>query len=434
MYYTTQNREVYFSTSLKDLLKASKIQRTLNYNSAEAFITNGYVYGKETLIEGVYKLDFGKAIKISREGIQELPCTYSVEDIGEEAAEKTYGSAIRAAVNACLEQTSRCQIAMPLSGGLDSNCILGTIRRQTDENIKVFTIGSANGSNEIPTAEQIASVVSNINHYSYVVDNSMFHMLPEIIWRLDGCVYESGVFLQYALARLVSQENCPYLICGESNNEIQSEKYVSNLNAVLNNEIGYSEQLLYSRNPFIATNLMVLKKSSIMLNSFHVTGLYPYKDKQNVVCAHSLRKINGSERKLFRKECMKAISPKVGDLLNSIGGTTGTSSVLTNSQLHQIKKCMKKDKLISTVHQTGRNIRYAEKYHAEKQFLRKIKGRLMNNKAYWDDRPVKELYIRMFYELFISGEYDALFSHEDLNACNFDIFTKIGLSSFSRGQ
>ena len=418
LYYTSNNEAFYFSTSLKELLINSGIRRMMNMNAARSFLANGYVFGKETLINNVNKISFGVSVRVTLRGVEVDSLKYSINSFTEEEARNYYQESIHKSIERSIDNNT---IAIPLSGGLDSNCILGVIRSLTEEKIRAFTIGSKNGNNEIPVARGIAKIVGNIEHHTYEIDESLFDLLPEIVWRLDGCVYESGIFLQYALARLVNQSNISVLICGESNNEIQSERYVSNLQETLSGNINEYQEIPYAKNPFIATNLMVLKKSSVMLNSFGITGRYPYKNKEVVECAHALRNVNGSNRNVFRKITEKVVEPAVFNLIESIGGTTGVSSITSEKVLHSIHRQLKKDHTIRTIYKVGHPIQYSEKLHSVKMKLREIKGRLIGSKNYLDDTPIKELYLKIFEELFITGKYDNFFKCPKIEIKTHDI-------------
>lgn len=418
LYYTSNDRSFFFSTSLKELLINSGIHRTMNMNAARSFLANGYVFGKETLINNVFKISFGESVLVSLRGIEFASFAYPINPLTEEEAGKYYQESIRKSIEHCVDNNT---ISIPLSGGLDSNCILGFLRLLTEGNIRAFTVGSKKGNNEIPVAMDIAKIVGNIEHQTYEIDESLFDSLPEIVWRLDGCVYESGIFLQYALARLVNQTDSLVLICGESNNEIQSERYVSNLLETLSGKINAYQEIPYAKNPFIATNLMVLKKSSVMLNSFGITGRYPYKNKEVIECAHALRNVNGSKRRVFREITEKVVDPGVFNLIESIGGTTGVSSITSEKVLHSIHRKLKKDHTIRTIYKVGHPIQYSEKLHSVKMKLREIKGRLIGSKNYLDDTPIKELYLKIFEELFITGKYDNFFKCPKIEIKTHDI-------------
>ena len=103
---------------------------------------------------------------------------------------------------------------MPLSNGYDSNLILHTIRSFINRRIHAFTIGGKKGRNEIPFVSNNLRSYNNIVHHTGIVDECIFEYFPDIVWRLDGTLYEGGVFLQYALSKLAREKGAYCMICG----------------------------------------------------------------------------------------------------------------------------------------------------------------------------------------------------------------------------
>lgn len=413
MYYVVNNGVLYYSTSLKKLLLNSKIERKIDLKSASAFIQNGYVFGDKTLIEGVHKIDFGKFLYATIDGYEQLPYEFRFEDFSEWDGVCLYKNVIIDSIENCIKNEE--VLYMPLSGGYDSNCILATIKKYSDCIVNAFTIGGMNGNNEIPVAKHIATVVPGVKHYSKVAEPFCLEKFADIIWRLEGSVYESGIFLQYELSKLAKEHGCKKLICGESNNEIQSELYICNMKQVIEGSIDLKSELLYEHNPFIATNLMVLKKSSIMLNSFGIKGVYPFKNKKVVECSHAVRKKN-LNRELFKNICKEFISNDVLDVIKSVGGTTGIGSIFKKDIMKDIRYNNSKSGIVREINK-NKEVIYdggAFKYITRK-YWHKYKYLKTGDSGYMDETPIKYLYIRAFYELFITGKYDAYFDDESIS-------------------
>ena len=81
LYYTLNNNKIYLGTSLKWLLKESGIERKLNDNVIEEFLINGFIYGKETLIEKVYKIKAFTGLVIRKNQIEEIPVHYFINNM-----------------------------------------------------------------------------------------------------------------------------------------------------------------------------------------------------------------------------------------------------------------------------------------------------------------------------------------------------------------
>ena len=421
LYYTVSEKELFYSTSLKKLLLHSGIKRKMDMRAAKIFTHNGYICGNRTLIEGVKKLAFGEILEAGVDTFQIKQYPYSLKTRTVEEAKSIYMQTIKESIEEHISQEE--EVYMPLSGGYDSNCILANIRQFNQKTVHAFTVGSKNGTNEIPIVEKIVDQEPNIILKSQEVSKDLFDRFPDIIWRLDGCTYESGVFLQYALANMVHQWGGKKLLCGESNNEIQNEKYYEDLQNVLKGNITETHILSYSENPFVATNLMILKKSSIMLNSFGIVGLYPYKNKKVVEISNTLKDVNGSQRTIFKQECKKIIEDERINLMKSLGGTTGIRSVLSENDRNRIAKITSQNALIQKVRHQKVKLYYPESILKRKarEVVHYIRKTFLKKQADPDETCIRELYLMIFNELFITGKYDSNFEDSQISIKTSDL-------------
>lgn len=426
VYYTVKDDKFYYSTSLKTLLKESGTPRNMNLRAAKAFLANGYVFGRETLVENVFKMQFGCEITAENGAVVQKHCPYKFHKVPCSEGKKALLPTIQKSVANCLDPHAG--IFMPLSGGFDSNMILNAVRQITDQTVHAFTVGGKEeGKNEISAVKQNISHVQNVQLHESFVDTSFYSSLADIVWRLDGFVFESGVFLQYALARSAKENGAAYLICGEGSDETQSIYYWESLHRATNGEIQPNEKLYIYSDPFVGTNMLILKKSSLMLNSFGIVGKYPFKHKRVSEVAVSVAKLNGTGKKYYKKQCKKAFLPEITENLKTTGGTTGNASAVNASQMQNIERFLSGNALIAQIEGYEHLIRTTQRTQMlrRKQYLERgwqeikdsglvagmKKARSIGRKQE-GAKLLKQAYLAIFYELFITGKYDEYFSCE----------------------
>lgn len=325
LYYTQNGNSVYVGTSLKRLFAESGINRTLNENAVEDFVTNGYIYGDETLIGGVYKLKAFHCLSVSANGAKQLPVKYPVEEMSKGQALDDFAPALERAIEDCFEGEE--EINMPLSSGFDSNYIAFTAGKKGAAPINAFSVGGKFGKNELPAVTENAKHYDRLTLSSALTDENTLQNLPDIVWRLEGSVYEVGLFLQYELAKLVSDSGKKYLICGECADQVMNVHYLQNDRIFSQKKDGKPLYYEFSEYPFIFGNYLILKKNGILANSFGIETRYPYLDEKIVAISHALREINGKDKRVHTANCREKLPPEIIANMAKIGGATECHSL-----------------------------------------------------------------------------------------------------------
>lgn len=429
LYYTLTDNKFFYSTSLKKLLILSGIKREFDITAAKGFLKNGIVLGNHTLINNVYKLDVCETIYCGKGKIRSKHTKYAkpMKHSEQELISTIKDSILKFA-------KGKQKISMPLSGGFDSNLVLNSLKDLY--RIDAFTVGGKVGKNEIPLVERNIKPYKNVVHHTHLADTSLFSKLPEIIWRLDGYVYERGIFLQYLLANMVSKSGIKSLICGECSDEHQCLLYQKEYKHYLHNKVSPLQTLDWMLQPYSWGNLIVLKKSALMLNSFGILGCYPFATKRFTDVAASVGKKNLDKKQLYISLLKSELPKELYDGLFHAGGSTSIESIVSESDKVNIAQAIANSKLIKRITATQDCYKsfwndFAELYLAEKggDTLRVFKGylkyvtkkilsllNLYNNKSEpYDDsleNNIKAYYLLLFGELFLSGNYDTYFTKE----------------------
>jgi asparagine synthase (glutamine-hydrolysing) len=328
LYYTVNNGNLYYSTSLKHLLAGSQIPREFDEDGLRAFLMYGFVADNRTIVQNVFKMEPFKSLSAANGIVQQIPAHYTVKSIDEDEAEEMWNTVLERAIVRHL--TGEEEINMSLSSGYDSNYILHVTSRKAVVPINIFSIGGKSGVNELPSVEKIVANYDNINLSTAYSDSTTLRCLPDIVWRLEGAIYQRGVFLQYELARLLRKENKAFLICGECADEVMNERYLdSELNTPSSEKSIFD--LTPNKDPYQYGNNMVMKKTGIMANSFDIEVRYPYLDDDFISVANALRHRNGTNKQFHRNNCNQILDPGVLKNLSHKGGTTDVISLFDSA-------------------------------------------------------------------------------------------------------
>lgn len=335
MYFTLRDNQVFYSTSLKWVLSNSKCSRELNEIAAAKFIKNGCIQNEETLVKNVFKLKENCELIIDGSNIEQRNYGYSFDEVDRNTAKKQLISTLQKNIVECIDDNE--DAVIPLSNGFDSNLIMHTLL-QRQKNIKAFTIGGKTGRNEIEAVRNNVEGIKQVELNTVLVDNIFLENLTDIVWRLEGALFERGIILQYALAKTLKEAGADSLICGEYADQILSCKYVESI-----------QDKKVEENPYTIGNLIILKKSGIMLNSFGIIGRYPFTRQNIIPLSLALRKDNGTDKVFYKKECKKIFTPKIAKSVKKVGGSTYNSAILSENNYTELKNIADNSELIKQI-------------------------------------------------------------------------------------
>lgn len=422
LYYTSYNGIFYYSTNLKTLLRDSKIPRALDPEAVQNYLINGYIWGNTTLVENVKKLAPFEWITVSENGVECHKATYPFTDLSESEGVEQWRSVLDRAIVESVDGESR--LCTALSSGYDSNYILHVLHRDTDKPIDCFSVGGKFGKNELPQVMENAKEYERVTLHTALTDRDTLSTLPDLVWRLEGAVYEVGTFLQYELNRALANANVHKIVCGECADQVMQEWYFTENRLFELPENTYFEFDTY---PFVYAHSVILKKNGILGNSFNIESMYPFLDTDFVNVAQALGKINMKDKRYHVRVCRDVLSDTILGNISKIGGATEVHSLFdTNEDAERLLQTVRNSKLFQTYGATCAYGGYARSA-LEKEanaWKNKVRNGIfsilhLNTKEREQSRYfLKEMALRealcylsviLFEKLFLSGEYDEFF-------------------------
>lgn len=358
LYYTVYDNVFIFSSSLIKLLERRGAERKYNKAKEWFFLYNGFLLGKDTMLQDIFKLTPNTCLTIVAGKIMVQTNMLQLEELSEkegtEQLQQLLDRSIRKHVEHGFEDN---KISMALSAGYDSNYILHYVTSQFPHKISAFCVGGSHGVNEINNVINILQYYDNVQLNEVIVSHDFLRAMPDIVERLEGAVYERGIFLQYALAKNINSNKISHLLCGECADQVFNQNFY---------EESSKDTYLYGYrdNPYEMGSYLVLKKNGILLNSFGIRGLYPFLDYHVMAAGKALGRLNSYDKQFYRLKCQKVLPEKVMAYINKQGGSTSLEALFASQQeQYQFINNRKKDEIYSP------DFRISQKYSENESIL-----------------------------------------------------------------
>lgn len=144
LYLTESDGSLAFASEIKALFADNSLQRRLNLNALDTYLSFGYMIGTETLFTDIRRLPPGHVLLLEGgqcKQIQYRDLKASASD--EFTDEQEAVSAIRRTLvdSVRLHMRSDVPLGLFLSGGIDSAAILALMARQRSQPVRTFTVG-----------------------------------------------------------------------------------------------------------------------------------------------------------------------------------------------------------------------------------------------------------------------------------------------------
>lgn len=418
LYYTTTGGTTYYSTSLKQLLCSSGISRKMNDEAIEEFLVNGYLYGEHTLLRDVFKLKAGYALVVDKEGVKQVPVEYPHEELSPGEALSRWEKVLSTAVREC--STGQEEICLPISSGYDSSYILNTLHGE-DKVVHAFSIGGQFGKNELPQVQENMKQYPKVQLHTALTSSQTLQHFPDIVWRLEGAVYEVGVFLQYELAKLVKSAGKSCLVCGECADQVMNLHFKETERQKPSAPGTYYP---FDEYPYIFGSHLILKKNGILFNSFGIETRYPYCDERVISVANALADVNGKDKRCHVANCKALLPQTVLANISKIGGATEFHSLFQKDSerrdlLQKIKASSfyQKHKKVIEAHNYVESVR-PRGFTKVKTTLRNVLFSMLRvgqesqrkNRYFLEEMELRDalcvLYLILFEKLFVQGNVD----------------------------
>lgn len=383
IYFYDDRTEIIISNELKQIIKNKNINWRINLKSVNKFLYKGFITNKDTLVNLIHKVPGKKYLEINLNNAKyKIKRNIFVKDIYNIKKVNSV-SYVKTMEEIC--NSSKCKnIGVTISSGYDTNFLVYNLRKNNNK-LEAFSIGGIIGRNEVPNSYFISKYYKNLDFHSNFVDDKSLINYPEIIFALEGAIYESGIFLQYELAKLIKDNNVDNMILGDCADQVLHynlyhpiSSHIDKIKYYLKNyaQLCKGVSIKPYKDVYEMASYKILKKSGILMNYYGINTQYPYLRRKFVETAKRIV-IKGDSNKTYHKNIIhKTLPSEIVKILKKIGGATDLKTLFIGKiSLNDIRR-------------VARN----SKYYKKKKF---------NDEFYEIDYFMKVIYLEIFERMFI---------------------------------
>ena len=206
LYFYDNNRFV-FSSEFESILKSDLVERSINYQAIDYYLTFGYIPAPLTIYKKVFKLLPAYILILKNNVITTKPywqLDYSKKiKISEEDAAQEVLRLLKEAVK--IRLYSDVPLGAFLSGGIDSSTVVALMAQECAEKVKTFSIGfEEKDYNELHYAKLIADRFGT-DHHEFIVRPDAVNILDLLVTRYGEPYADSSCIPTYYVANQTRQ-------------------------------------------------------------------------------------------------------------------------------------------------------------------------------------------------------------------------------------
>lgn len=315
-YYYSDSKHFLFASEIKSLLKYRHVPRLPNYTGISDYLVFQFCLDDKTLFEGIKKLLPGHYLVLGATSSQPNVSKYWDLDfnIDDCHTEDYFADSLLMLIEDAVRIQLRSDVPLGthLSGGLDSSIVTCLAARLCGSRIKSFTGGFKVGKEYDETDyAKLVSQFANTDYFEVFPEVSNFvETLPKLIYYLDEPAAGPGVFPQYFVSKIAS-ENVRVVLGGSGGDEIFGG-YARYIIAYLEQCIKGAVFQTQEEGKYVVTldsiipNLPILQNYTPLLQYFWSEGIFESMDRRYF---RLIDRTNG-ERTLFTGEFRDEIDKK----------------------------------------------------------------------------------------------------------------------------
>jgi asparagine synthase (glutamine-hydrolysing) len=222
LYYAQTPQGLRLASEIKALLSRPEVDRSIDPEALDQFLTYEYVIAPRTIFKSIRKLPPAHYLKY-RDGEVTIRRYWDAADVevrpwtdaeAVDALRETLGQAVRSQMMADVP------IGLFLSGGIDSSAV-GILLRDAPggKDVSSFSMGFDDGSyNELPYARQVAGLCGT-RHHEGTVAPDVAGLFDRLIVHLDEPFADVSLFPTFLVSRM-AQQHVKVVLTGDGGDEL----------------------------------------------------------------------------------------------------------------------------------------------------------------------------------------------------------------------
>ncbi|HYH84258.1 MAG TPA: asparagine synthase (glutamine-hydrolyzing) [Pyrinomonadaceae bacterium] len=208
LFYTVTPRgTLVFGSELKSLLEHPEVEREIDLEALDAYLTFGYVPDPLSILRGVRKLPPGHHLTFKDGRVRvERYWDFEYETV-EQRREEDYIEELRALLDESVRLRLIADVPLGafLSGGVDSSAVVGLMARNTSRPVKTFSIGFREDAYDELHYARLTAKAFATDHHEFIVTPEVCRVIDELAWHLDEPFADSSAIPTYAVSKLARQ-------------------------------------------------------------------------------------------------------------------------------------------------------------------------------------------------------------------------------------
>jgi asparagine synthase (glutamine-hydrolysing) len=207
LYYFEKEETLWFCSEIKSILVDPLVERKVDVQSLDYYLSFNYIPSPRTIFEGIKKLPPATML-ICENGQTKIEKYWTLDNSFQnpmdenECAECLY-EILNESVKTRL--ISDVPLGAFLSGGIDSSIIVGLMAEHSSSPVKTFSIGfNEDEFSELEYARLIAKRFST-DHHEYIVTSDVKELIPKLVWYYNEPVGDSSAIPTYYVSKMTRQ-------------------------------------------------------------------------------------------------------------------------------------------------------------------------------------------------------------------------------------
>lgn len=220
LYYYWDGQTFAYGSEIKTILEVPGIDRTIDVEALNRFLTFEYIPSPESIFKKIRKLPPGHWLVFANGNViiqkyWEVP--FTDEFLSEGEAKEELRSLMSDSVN--LRLISDVPLGAFLSGGIDSSTIVGLMANHMNQPVKSFSIGFEDSSyNELDYARTVAKAFQT-EHKEFIIQPDAVSMVEKLIYHLDEPFGDFSIFPTYLVSKM-ARDFVTVVLSGDGGDEL----------------------------------------------------------------------------------------------------------------------------------------------------------------------------------------------------------------------
>lgn len=221
-FYFKDGSRFIFGSEIKNILQADDINREIDINVMDYYLTYGYTPIDETIYKSIKKLEPAHTLEIRAGGEPVIKKYWDISfepdyNISEDEWCELIEEKLKESIQ--MRMVSDVPLGAFLSGGIDSSSVVALMSQFSDQPIKTFSIGFKEAAfNELPYAREIAAMYKT-DHHEQIVEPESIGLLPKLVSAYDEPFADSSAIPTYYVSKF-AREYVTVVLSGDGGDEL----------------------------------------------------------------------------------------------------------------------------------------------------------------------------------------------------------------------